>query len=83
MKINDRFSLTSDKYQWILIERYEGKDKDGNPKQNERQYYYPNLKQVANKLLDIDCKEYESFQELLDMLERASLKIELSLAEKA
>jgi len=48
-KINSRFSLSSDQWNWILIEGIESN--------NPIRRYYANLKQVSKALLDIEAKD--------------------------
>ena len=69
--INDKFKIDSDKYQFILIETYEGKDRDGYPKQHERMTYYPCLEQCLKAIRDEECKEAGTVAELLEALHKA------------
>jgi hypothetical protein len=54
---NDRFEFERDKYQWILHEYYEGKDKDGNPKVQRRTTFHGKLEQVIDNIVDRSCGE--------------------------
>jgi hypothetical protein len=48
-KINDRFALSSDQWNWILIEGFNTN--------NPIRRYYANLKQLGNALLDTVAKD--------------------------
>ena len=72
MKIGEDWELKSDKYQWILKEWRDGKDKDGNPKRQCRETYHSNFRQVASKMLDTTAKHCDSVSELLELFNRAS-----------
>ncbi len=62
MKLNDKYTVTSDKYQWILTETYEGKSKDGDAKAQTRQTYHGTLEQVLNVILDRESKGCETIE---------------------
>lgn len=58
MKISEDYEVSRDKYQWILTEWYDGKNKDGDLKRKSRQTYHGSLRQVASQIVDsvdIDC----------------------------
>ena len=48
-KVNDRFALSSDRWNWILIEGFNTN--------NPIRRYYANLKQLGNALLDTVAKD--------------------------
>ena len=63
-KISENYSIRKDRYQWILIEHYMAKDKDGNPKELTRDSYHSDLKQVAAYL--VKNKEQHSLDGYID-----------------
>lgn len=52
MKINKRWSIRYDKNQWILIEIFKGKDRDGNPKTQTKESYYAALYNAATHIIN-------------------------------
>lgn len=57
MKIGN-FEITADKYNFILTESYEGKDKQGNPKtQVSEQRYYGRLEDALNAIVQKGAME--------------------------
>ncbi|MDB4352400.1 hypothetical protein OAA60_03105 [Porticoccaceae bacterium] len=56
---------------WSVDTPYEGQDKDGNPKTQYRQTYYPNLKQCLGKVREEMAKDCQSVTELISLLETA------------
>ena len=59
MKINDRFSIKEIPYNIVLVETYDGLDKDGKPKKQIKERFYPNLRTALAAILDLtpDCNE--------------------------
>jgi len=47
--LNNRFTLSSDHYNWILIDKSRCK--------NNQKNYFPSLKQLSNFLIDIKARE--------------------------
>jgi hypothetical protein len=47
--LNDRFTLSSDHYNWILTDKSRCK--------NNQHSYFPNLKQLSNSLVEIKSKD--------------------------
>jgi len=57
MKIGN-FEITADKYNFILTETYEGKDKQGNPKtQVSEQRYYGTLEDALQAIVTSGAKD--------------------------
>ena len=48
-RLDDRFTLSSDKYNWILIDRQNGK--------KERRHYFANVKQLSNFIGELKLRE--------------------------
>jgi hypothetical protein len=48
-QLNNRFTLSSDKHNWILIDNRKGK--------NSQNHYFSNLKQLSNFIVDLKAKE--------------------------
>ena len=49
--VNDTFTITKDKYQFVLSQQVEGKDKHGNPKESFKTSYHATLRQVSDKII--------------------------------
>jgi hypothetical protein len=72
--LTENWKLDSDKHQWILIQSYDGKDKDGLLKRHEKQSYHGTLAQVAKYIVNQEAKAAEQLEYILDIvgnLERA------------
>jgi hypothetical protein len=52
-KINSRWAISSDKYNWILTETMT----PANGKPYNKHTYYPTLKQLSNAIVDIQAKD--------------------------
>jgi hypothetical protein len=48
-QLNNKFALSSDKYNWILINKRKGR--------NNQNHYFSNLKQLTNFIVDLRAKE--------------------------
>jgi hypothetical protein len=48
-QLNNRFALSSNKHNWILIDKNKGR--------NNQNHYFPNLKQLSNFIVDLRAKE--------------------------
>lgn len=83
IKVNDRFSIDKDKYNWILLETYTGKDKDGNPKEHTRETFYANLGQIAQEIINRRCKECDSLDEIIKLLTNAGTIVEDAIRSKS
>ena len=61
IKINDEWSAVREKYQWVLTETYTGKDKDGKPKDRQRDCYFSKASQmfahILNERIDVDGEQ--------------------------
>ena len=70
---------------WVLRETYEGKDRDGNPKEQTWETYWATLRQVANEIIDRGSGECNTLTELLIYLKDAQSVVtgSLSMAAKA
>lgn len=86
IKIDDRFSIKRDKYQWHLQEHYCGKTKSGLPKDQFKTTYHSNLSQVLSEIMDRRAGDCQDLSEL--RLALASFRSEVqnivdkSLAQK-
>lgn len=65
MKIGDKYEITSDRFQWILTERYMGKDNKGNDKEHTRESYYATLEQCCNQIVQRDAKQAETVEQVV------------------
>lgn len=73
IELGKRFTAHRDKYQWILTEKYEGKDRKGNPKEQHRETYHGTLKQVCDRVVDMEAGDCNDVVELRALLEGAAL----------
>ena len=48
---NGRFEAHRDRYQWVLTEHLQGKDRDGNPKMQTKQTYHNNLRNMCTYIV--------------------------------
>ena len=56
IKLTEKWSVYRDRYQWVLVETYVGKDRKGNPKEQEKEHYFPWLSQALRRAADRDCE---------------------------
>lgn len=55
IKINDRFFLERDKFQWILVEMVDGTSrKTGEKILTEKRKYYPKLSQACREMVELN-----------------------------
>lgn len=75
-----RFAITSDKHNWILTERYDGKDRDGNAKTQSKESYYATLEQCCNAIIQRDAKEALDgrVQDVIDAINQSKREIMLA-----
>lgn len=71
MKIDEKYSVTTDRYNWIVTETYTGKDKDGNDKPHQRDHFFPNLGSCVSWLIQNECSKKDSLADIKKELERA------------
>ncbi len=81
LKIDDRFSITQDSYNWVLREAVPGISKDGAPTTTERLRYYGTLGQLCHAVLDLAPKGYETLAEMDEALHEAHRALERTLRE--
>ena len=48
-QLNNKFALSSDKYNWILIDKRKGR--------NNQNHYFSNLKHLSNFIVDLRARE--------------------------
>lgn len=80
IKINDRYELERDKYQWILTEWVDGFDKDKKPKRSERKTYHP-LKWALNEIIDREAGRADSVEGVIEAVEKAERSIVFALSK--
>jgi len=68
IKLTENYSLDYDRYQFILINHYDGKDKKGEVKKQQKQTYHGTLEQVAKQILNQSVKEAKDICEMSDKL---------------
>lgn len=71
IKVNDNYRIESDRYNFILIEIYEGQDKDGNPKTQEREQYFPTIEQCLRRVRQNEIKACFDIDEVLAVLKKS------------
>ena len=87
IKISDKFSVSSDKYNWILHENYQGQDKGGNSKVQTRISYHANIDQVAKAIVEQTAKSIvaepfiESLYDLTKAMESSTIFVNEFLNE--
>ena len=67
IKLDDKFSIRRDRYQWILTQTYEGKDRKGNPKKQSRENYFGKIDQVASYINNVLGEKCETLDELIEL----------------
>lgn len=82
IKINEQFTIDSDKYCWHLIETYEGKDKAGNIKPQSKTSYHRNLPQVCKEIINREIKGCESLEAVIKCYEQSTQKLIDELKEQ-
>lgn len=80
IKLNNNFRIEKDNYSWVLIfnEQRDRKNKETGIKEAfifEEKWYYPDIKQLLNKFIDLDLKESETLEELKEKLNDINLVI--------
>lgn len=68
---NGKYTAERDKYQWVLTERYEGKDKKGNAKEHTREAYHATLDQICNEVIERECGKCDDAEEIVTLLKSA------------
>ena len=74
MKIG-RFEISNDKYQWILTEYYDGRDKNGNPKMQSRENYFGTLEQVCLEIVNRDSKLADDVAGMIEAMSESARRI--------
>lgn len=81
IQLNEKFRIEKDTYSWVLIfsEERERENKDTKVKEPfifEDKWYYPDLKQLLKKYIDLDLKSANSIDELINKLDNINTKID-------
>lgn len=86
IKLNENYRIEKDTYSWTLIfneEREKEKLDDKKKKTGvfepfvyEEKWYYPDIKQVLNKFIDLELKDCETIAELSAKMNLISEKID-------
>jgi len=79
--LNKNYRIEKDAYSWVLIfnEPRQKKNKKTLELEDfiyEDKWYYPCIKMLLNKFIELDLKESESIQELSDKMDSLSAKVE-------
>ena len=56
ISISDDYKIDADKYQYILLHRTIGKDKDGNKKEHWDKTFHPTIQQVCNAIMNDELR---------------------------
>ena len=75
IKINDEYSIRSDRWNWVLLQHYIGKDKKGNEIPATKETFHRDLDAVARYVVNEGLKNAESFVEMASMAELASQNV--------
>ena len=70
-----RFTITSDKFQWILTEAYDGKDRKGNPKVQTRETYHATLEQCCMAIVQREAKLVDDVAGVINAITAAAERI--------
>lgn len=65
VKINERFSIERDKYQWVLVEHKNGTSKKGEAIKTEARSYYPKLEQICNEIVEREAGDCATVKEII------------------
>ena len=80
IKLDENYTIDSDNYNWILRyeKTYEGKDKDGNPKEqtSTNETFHGSLKQCILEYINETGKWCDSLIAILDKLNEVEVKID-------
>jgi len=81
IQLNKNYRIEKDTYYWVLIfnEPRQKKNKKTGKIEDfiyEDKWYYPCIKMLLNKFIELDLKESESIQELSDKMGSLSAKVE-------
>jgi len=68
IKINDKFSIERDNYNWMLHEVKDGTNKLGEPIKTNRTTYHATIKQCVEKIAERMMGKCESVQQIVDAL---------------
>ena len=80
LKVNDRFTITKDKHNKILIETYMGVDKDKQPKEQTRESYHMTILQACEVIIDRSA-EGKTVEDVVDSINAAKRDILNALKE--
>ena len=81
IKLNENYRIEKDSYSWVLIfnEKRQKKSKDSGEMVDyifEDFWYYPCIKQLLNRFIQLNLKESESIQDLSDKMDILTSKVE-------
>jgi len=77
IKFNDRFEFEKDKYQWVLSEWHETKDKKtGESKRVVNKSFHGNLRQVMSTICDRESGKCGDIAELISLLNEKESRME-------
>ena len=72
IKVNDNYRIESDYYNFILIEKYMGKDAEtGEPKEHERKQFFPNIEQCLRRVRENEIKACFDIDEVVAVLQKS------------
>ncbi|WP_067145334.1 hypothetical protein [Pseudotamlana agarivorans] len=81
IQLSENYRIEKDQYSWILVfsETREKKNKKTSklrPFVFEDRWFYPDIKQLLRKYVDLDTKQCNSIDEIIKKLEFISTKID-------
>lgn len=77
----NEYFVRRDRYQWILVQMIDGKDREGNPKKQERETYHVTLEQVCSNIIDRQCGKCTSVEELTQLLKETKTAVTMKFTK--
>ena len=79
IKINERFEIERERYQWTLREWIQGETREGELKLTARESYYPRLSTVCHEIIERSGDMADSLANLIGAINFARLEIALAV----
>lgn len=73
IRINDRFAIGCDEYNWILYDKHKFTTKDGEIKENTKTWYPSTLDYLCEIVIRQTPKNCETAKEILQAVEQAKI----------
>ena len=79
IKINDTYSINRYNHGWELHEKYDGKDKKGNPKVATRLSFYPSLRLICSAVIDRSAGECTELNQVIRKIDETVVELKEAL----